>query len=124
MKRENRLCYVLDVPGPTSGQLALVPHPNFRGLWIRTDACVAFVSCSHCQSPAGIPCRSHAEKGPRMWVGSTHCARREVYRRREHSAMGTPIEGRTVSHTDHSVSPPAPLVSPSSSCEPHPAAVS
>ena len=45
-----------------------------RGLWVRTDRCVAFVKCPQCSTPAGVRC-----KGTRGPTVRTHYARRRLY---------------------------------------------
>jgi hypothetical protein len=40
----------------TSPAYAFVPHPQFRGLYIRTDQCVAYAACPLCGAAIGVPC--------------------------------------------------------------------
>ena len=41
-----------------SKQIAFVPHPDLRGMWLRTHSCVVLVDCPACHSKKGIPCRN------------------------------------------------------------------
>ena len=52
-------------------QFVFVAIPNERGRYLRTDRSVVLVSCPHCHSQIGEPC-----KGSHGYNGGTHYARR------------------------------------------------
>ncbi len=53
------------------GQFIFVAVPDERGRYLRTDRSVALVSCRHCGSVSGEPC-----KGKPGYHGATHVGRR------------------------------------------------
>ncbi len=58
---------------------AFLPHPDHRGMWVRTDWCVLAVACSVCKSKKGELCQDHYKKNGRYTSG-THCGRRSAVR--------------------------------------------
>lgn len=56
-----------------------VAVPDERGRYLRTDKSVALVSCQHCKSSVGEPCRSGYNDG---YSALTHVARRLSANRR------------------------------------------
>lgn len=55
------------------GSFCFLPSKE-RGLWVRTDRCVAFVKCPECKAAAGVMC-----EGKRSPTVRTHYARRRFY---------------------------------------------
>lgn len=44
-----------------SNMVAFVPHPLFRGMYVKVPACVVTVECKICGSKPGIPCMNRGE---------------------------------------------------------------
>lgn len=55
-----------------------LPHPTERGLWIRTDVCVAMRACPICHVPKGVLCKGDPEN--EIGTVNPHYARRTVKR--------------------------------------------
>lgn len=62
------------------GNVAFVPHPIYRGLWIRTDTSVVKVACTMCKSPKNVPCSSTRNEDT-TFNSATHYVRRGDARR-------------------------------------------
>lgn len=65
MKPRNKNLYAV-------GGVVFLPHPEYRGAWIKTDSSVVLADCNYCGAPKGQLCRGAG--GPK--VAGTHSARR------------------------------------------------
>ena len=57
-----------------NSEIAFMPHPHLRGLWLRVHPCILFVPCE-CGAKAQKPCRG-SEGGE---ISGTHWYRRKDY---------------------------------------------
>lgn len=54
MRKRSFPAYLVNTGGKN---WAFVPHPSFRGSYIRTDRSVLFNACPWCKAPMGVPCK-------------------------------------------------------------------
>jgi hypothetical protein len=59
------------------GTACFVPHPEFRGLWVKVPVAVAFVPCAACKSKRKEPCKGQLGRHR----SSTHVDRLDAYMR-------------------------------------------
>lgn len=68
----------------TTPTTAFVQHPIERGRYLKVDAAVVLVECSHCNAAAGEPCISGSYEVEAMkYTTSSHAVRRHLAQRRQ-----------------------------------------
>lgn len=85
------------------GSFVFVPHPEFHGVWIRTDHSVAKVICAHpsCGAEIGVPCkrlRLKLRNGQHETISTGYSSTTHYIRRRDAKGVQFPFESSREIH--------------------------